>query len=96
MKKATIRKLHQRAGGGCEPVQCKIFPLSEPVVKPRGRTPYRTDERSGRDRMYVPDNMGGNAEAFDECKDKPFVPCVDRTQGRKAFVLVEGEKGEQT
>lgn len=42
--------------------------------------------------MYAPDNMGGNAEAFDECKDKPFVPCVDRTQGRKAFVLVEGEK----
>ena len=49
----------------------------------------RGQEETG---CMFPDNMGGNAEAFDECKDKPFVPCVDRTQGRKAFVLVEGEK----
>lgn len=37
--KASVRVLRQRAGGWCEPVQERIFPLSESVMKVTGSYP---------------------------------------------------------
>lgn len=37
--RASVRVLRQRAGGWCEPVQERIFPLSESVMKVTGSYP---------------------------------------------------------
>lgn len=83
MTKATTLQVLQRAGGWCESVQERVFPLFESAVKTARFVSFNVRfERS----LYG-GNVGGNAEEI------AFRPSVmsgnwqDSTQGREAFCV---------
>lgn len=84
MTKAAIQTLFQRAGGWCEPVQDRVFPLFESAVKAARFVSFIIRF----ERSPMGGNMGGNAEEI------TFRPCVDirklmRWHGTRGFLFPE-------
>lgn len=91
LRKATIRRMLQRAGGRCEPVQDRIFPLFESVMKVTGVVSFIIRKR-GRHFWRQYGWQRGSKTAFRPMCRNLLLEIEQRHRGRKAF-CVEKKKG---
>lgn len=88
MTKATIQTLFQRAGGWCEPVQDRVFPLFESAVKAARFVSFIIRF----ERSPMGGNMGGNAEEITFRPSADVSMLTEDSTGTEGFCVIRARE----